>query len=129
MSIALAAASFGGQAASAPLQSSSTALPHVSAAGAPGVALHATPVCWPLQTCWPVRAHAPSPTVHDWPTVNGSSIPFLQSSSTALQSSTLFDVASLHVVPPAPLQTIMPSLHASVSAPSHGVPTPKPSSI
>src|ERR1043165_9464373 len=96
MSIAPAAKSFGGQATSAPLQSSSTPLPHSSALGAPAVASHCTPVCAPVQIRCPDRAHAPSPTEHACPIGNGSSTLLRQSSSRPLHSSTLSPVVSAH---------------------------------
>src|SRR5258706_15381082 len=87
ISIAPPGRSLLGHAASAPLQSSSTPLPHSSGVGAPGDALQTTPVCSELQTSAPERRHAPSPTLHACPTGHGSSIPFLQSSSSPLQRS------------------------------------------
>src|SRR5262245_52176155 len=55
-------------------------------------------------------------------------MPFLQSSSRPLHFSTESVEVSLHLVPPPAAHTIVPSLHASLSVPSHGAPRPKPSS-
>src|SRR5690349_3145487 len=102
--------------------------PQISASGVPGVALQTTPFPLPLHTIEPERRHEPSPTWQAVPTGNVSSMPFLQSSSSPLHSSMLSPVASLHFVPPPGAHTIVPSLHASLSGPSHGAPRLKPSS-
>src|SRR5688572_3289000 len=96
---------------SAPLQSSSTVLPHRSADGDPCVTLHTAAAPPEPQINVPLRAHAPTPTVHGVPNAKPLSRLPSQSSSTVLPHSSAVPVpaTALHVTPfCAPLHTVVP---------------------
>jgi hypothetical protein len=103
-----------------PLQSSSMPL-QVSAAALPGDTEHCVPVPSPRHTKVPVRAQAPTPTVHDVvsapvPVLKGLSVTPLQSLSRPSQTSVTGTTSPGHVVPHEP------ALHVCV--PERQRPTP-----